>query len=259
MDSEHLEHLQKVLEVQAAIEDIHPFLAKLYPIVVVEDGHFLIYDTEPDSRQYRFVQRSPTPMPIPPGVRAAFQMPGYGDRMACVVTPDVFDEPDGYVTIFHEFVHCQQSERCEQQLKGTLAIARRAQAANDAMWEITHPFPYTARDFAQPYAAFLAGDDLHAAEAARAQLWAVLAVEDYEYMVWEEWKEGFARFIENRIRRRLGRDENHGGKAPPLDRVVFYEGGAHYIQMLGRQDPELVTDIERLFARMLEGGQSGLA
>lgn len=30
-----------------------------------------------------------------------------------------------------------------------------------------------------------------------------LTTPDYEYMVWEEWKEGFARLIENRIRNNL--------------------------------------------------------
>lgn len=31
--------------------------------------------------------------------------------MACVVTADVFSTMDGYVEIFHEFVHCYQFER----------------------------------------------------------------------------------------------------------------------------------------------------
>jgi len=256
MESDHLEQLQKVFVVQATIRDLHPFLEKLYPIAVVEDAHFLIYDTEPDSRQYRFIRKSPTPMPIPPGVRAAFQMESYDDRMACVVTADVFEKADGYDTLFHEFVHCQQSERGEGQLKQTLQIARKAQAAGDHMWEINHPFPYTAPEFAQAYAAFLAEDDLREAETVRRRLRAELDVEDYEYMVWQEWKEGLARFIENRIRRRLGDGENHSGEGQPFNRVAFYEGGAHYIEMLGKQEPDLVADIQRLFARMLRGCQA---
>jgi hypothetical protein len=36
---------------------------------------------------------------------------------------------------------------------------------------------------------------------------------------------------------------------------VFYEGGAHYIEVLGKQEPDLVADMRRLFARMLEGCQ----
>jgi hypothetical protein len=37
--------------------------------------------------------------------------------MACVVTGEVFDSLEGIVTIFHEFVHCQQFETCERELK----------------------------------------------------------------------------------------------------------------------------------------------
>jgi hypothetical protein len=51
-------------------------------------------------------------------------------------------------------------------------------------------------------------------------------------MIWQEWKEGFARFIENQINGRLNLPENHGGKEKPFNRVVFYEGGAHYIKLL---------------------------
>lgn len=69
---------------------------------------------------------------------AAFQLECYDNRMACVVTGDVFDEVAGYVTIFHEFVHCQQVDICEQTLKQTLGVARKARAAGDYMWEITH-------------------------------------------------------------------------------------------------------------------------
>lgn len=46
----------------------------------------------------------------------------------------------------------------------------------------------------------------------------------YEYMVWQEWKEGFARVIENRIRDRLGLPQNAGGSSSLLIRTVFSGG-----------------------------------
>ena len=133
MNSHYFIQLQKIFEVQEKIQDIHPFLDRLFPIAVVENDHFLIYDIEPNSLQYGFIKKAATPMPVPQGVRAAFQLESYDDRMACVVTGEVFDEQDGYVTIFHEFIHCQQSELCEHELKQKLEIARKAQAANDFM------------------------------------------------------------------------------------------------------------------------------
>lgn len=245
--------VQKVFEVQGMIQDIHPFLERLFPIALVEDDHFLIYDLEPHSRRYALARSVATPMPIPQAVRAAFPLEGYGNRMACVVTGDVFDTLDGYVTIFHEFIHCQQAESCEQRLKQSLGIARQAQDAGDFMWEINHPFPYAAPDFVQCYAAFLEAHDLSEVEGIRQQLRGILKPHDYEYMVWQEWKEGFARFIENQIKHRLGLPENHGGRAQPFDRVVFYEGGAHYIGQLGLQIPDLAVQIEALFERMFAG------
>jgi hypothetical protein len=70
-------------------------------------------------------------------------------------------------------------------------------------------------------------------------------------MVWQEWKEGFARFVENTIRRRLGMEENHYGVEEPFHRVTFYEGGSKFIGFLGKQEPGLLVDIENLFSKML--------
>ena len=245
--------LQKIFEIQEKIQSIHPFLQKLYPVAIVEDGYFLIYDTEQDYQQYRFVKKTAVSLPIPPGVRAAFPLESYDNRMTCVVTADVFDALPGYVTIFHEFIHCQQAEICETQLKQNLEIARKAKAANDFMWELNHPFPYAAPDFVQAYEAFLATYDMSEVKTIRQQLRTLLNPEDYEYMVWQEWKEGFARFIENQINYQLNLPENMGGKEKPFNRVVFYAGGAHYIKLLGQQEAQLTIQIAELFDRMFQG------
>lgn len=252
MRSDYLHQLQKIFEIQDGIQDISPYLEKLFPIAVVENGHFLIYDIEPSGSRYQFVKKAATPMPVPDGVRAAFSLESYDNQMACVVTGDVFDELPGYVIIFHEFIHCQQFEICEQELKQRLGIALQAQAANDYMWEINHPFSYAAPEFVELYKTFLTSGTLQEAEEVHQQLKSVLSVADYEYMVWQEWKEGFARLIENRVSQRLDLSENHFGREQPFNRVTFYEGGAHYIQNLEKQEPDLLTDIEALFSRMFE-------
>ena len=256
MQPETIDQLQKVIEVQQNILDIHPCLNKVFPIAIVEDGQFFIYDTAPSAKQYTFIKQAATPMPIPQGVRAAFPLESYDNRTACVVTSEIFDSLDGYVTIFHEFIHCQQSEICELKLKQALGIARKAQAAQDYMWELNYPFPYQAPEFIKCYNLFLGkmrSNDLGEVLEERKQLKNILSTDDYEYMVWQEWKEGFARFIENQINRRLGLQENHSGKEQPFTRVLFYEGGANFINILALQEPQLTLDIEILFDRMLRG------
>lgn len=255
MTERYTQQCQKLFEFQAQVVDVHPLLQKLYPIAIVADGQFHIFDVDAAGQTYTFVTQAPTPMPIPQGVRAAFPLDAYGGRPVCVVTDDVFDEPGGYVTIFHEFVHCYQWETCEPQLRDTLEIARAAQARGDMMWELTYAFPYAAPAFVEAYTAFLnaaarpQGDEI---QERRARLSQILRKDDFEYMVWQEWKEGLARYLENRIKQRLGLPENHGGAEPPFNRVTFYEGGARWLALLASQEPAALLDIEKLFHKMNE-------
>jgi hypothetical protein len=176
--------------------------------------------------------------------------------MACVVTGEVFDDLAGYAIIFHEFIHCAQMATCEPELKAGLSIAREAEAEGDYMWELAHPFPYTDETFEEIYALFLeraAAGDMAAVSRCRAFLREVLNAQDYEYMVWQEWKEGFARFIEKKVRAELELAPRADSPTPPFDRVVFYEGGARYISLLVDENPDLEEDIEGLFRRIAAG------
>jgi hypothetical protein len=253
MTSEYLPQLQQIFQLQQTIRDIHPFLKKLFPVAIFSDDQFFIYDLDPAGQEYIFARQVGTPMPVPPQVRAAFPLESYDGRMVCVVTGDVFDQLAGYVTIFHEFIHCRQFESGEQQVKQSLDVARKAQAANDFMWELNHPFPYSAPDFVRAYQAVLEVQSLAEIMPARQRLKEMLSANDYEYMVWQEWKEGLARFIENRIKVRLGLPQNQGGKEQPFSRVTFYAGGANFIATLDKAELGLITDIERLFERMFQG------
>ena len=73
-------------------------------------------------------------------------------------------------------------------------------------------------------------------------------------MIWQEWKEGFARYIENKLRRKLELEERRGPLTPPFDRVTFYTGGALFISLLVEEDESLEEDIEALFQRMAVHG-----
>jgi hypothetical protein len=246
--------LRRVVEIRNRIRDVHPFLETLYPIAIVEEGVFFIF--EPGPQGYALAASAPTPMPVPQGVRAAFPLEAIDARPACVVTGEVFDTLPGYVEIFHEFIHCQQMDRGEQALKETLSLARQAQAENDMMWEIAYAFPYADVTFIDAYEAILAAlarGDLETARVQRAALHEELTTHDWEYLVWQEWKEGFARYVENSIRRKLDLAPNVNGRRQPFNRVSFYAGGAAWVEVLAAQDPTLLTDLEALFVTLERG------
>ena len=248
-----LERINQLIPIHRKVAGINPALQSLYPVVIVDKNQLYIHDYDSDRDCYLLIKIIPAPMPIPKGVRAAFQLADYDGRIVCVVTPEVFDSLDGYVTILHEFVHCYQYETCEQDLKLQLDIARQAQEQDDFMWEIQHPFPYQAKTFTRTYARFLAAVSVGDAQdilKSRSELRAFLGRHDFEYLVWQEWKEGFARWVENRLQQVLGIPENKGGLEPPFSRTSFYAGGAAYIDYLSHQDPDFVRDLELLFSRM---------
>jgi hypothetical protein len=250
----YLEQINELIPIHRKVAWVNPAIHAMYPVVIAEGEQLFIYDHDASLACYQFIKHIPAPMPIPKGVRAAFQLRDYGGRIVCVVTPDIFDASDGFVTILHEFVHCYQYETCEQELKLRLDVARQASEKGDFMWEIQHPFPYDARAFTQGYADFFAAvlrADQPAIQGARGALRAYLGLHDYEYMVWQEWKEGFARWVENRVRPALGFPERTSGLEVPYSRKTFYAGGAAYIDYLHQQDSSVVNDLQRLFARML--------
>jgi hypothetical protein len=245
--------LGKIVEMNRVLAKVHPFFETLYPVAVAEEGRFYLFDVEEGGKNYIFVKDVPADMAVPQGVRAAFPLDFYEQRAACVVTADAFESLEGRVLIFHEFVHCRQWETCEPRLKQRLGVARKAASREDNMWEINFPFPYDDDLFVQVYTLFLdavAREDEATARRCRMNLREILNDDDYEYMLWQEWKEGFARWLENQARARFDLTENRGGWAPPYDRVTFYAGGSGLIALLVKQDKDLSEDMEALFERM---------
>ena len=254
--AKYTESFKKLVELHAEVKGVHPLLEDLYPVAVVEGEVFYVFEVKETGGPYELVKTARPPMIVPEGVRAAFPLDFYDNRMACVVTGEVFDDLSGYATIFHEFIHCAQMATCELELKARLSIAQQAESAGDYMWELAHPFPYSDETFEEIYALFLeraAADDTAAVSRCRAFLKEVLNAQDHEYLVWVEWKEGFARYIENKARAKLELELRVSAAVPPFDRVSFYEGGARYISLLVGGDPELEKDIEQLFGRMAGG------
>jgi hypothetical protein len=139
-----------------------------------------------------------------------------------------------------------------------LAIAQKAQAENNHLWEINMPFPYGNEGFIDAYTRLeqaLAQRDLPAVIETRTILHDLLAPMEYEYMLWQEWKEGFARWLENRMQSALNLSLNHRGGHEPFTRVSFYARGAGLVALLAENDPALVNDLERLFHQLDGLGQ----
>lgn len=247
--------LKKLTRMHKEIRDMHPFLMDLHPIAVVEGGALFIFDVDSSRREYVFQRKEPVPFPMEKGIRASFPLASYGGKPTCVVSREVFDSTKGYATIFHEFVHCAQFLTCENKLKQGLQITQAALLAKDYSWEINHPFPYLDAEFVKSYSGelqALAHHDSGSVLRVRRELKRRLARIDYEYMVWVEWKEGFARFMENEIRLKYGIEANQAGKDPPFNRVAFYYGGEKLIRSLIQGHRERFLDVEELFKRMLD-------
>ncbi len=134
-----------------------------------------------------------------------------------------------------------------------MRIEREQRALNNFMWEIQYPFPYEDNVFLDNTV------KLHSISAESALekyteyhklMKDHLNETDFEYMVWQEWKEGYARYVENLIRMELSISKNTTALNPPFDRVCFYGLGSCYIEALLKADPALNEDLERLFERI---------
>jgi len=242
--------LKGIFDFQERIVQLHPLFKRVFPVALVVDKVFYVFEPDPPARTYHLVKTTPDSFNIPAGVRAAMPLGFWENRFACVVTGEVFDEPHGYVTIFHEFVHCAQAECCEQRLKTQLEICREAMKKNDFMWELQYPFPYGEPGFVESYSKLLEtleDPEAGTVEGVRKRLRAAVTPQQWEYLTWQEWKEGFARFLENRLREALALPENAGGKDQPYSRVTFYRGGDKLIRFLIQKDASLLTDMEKLY------------
>lgn len=249
--------LNKIHEFQEKIKDIDPALSKLYPVVIVEEDIFYIFDLDEAGEKYEFKLEHPAFTHVPRGVRASLQLDYFDMKPLAVVSDEVFDDAEGYATIFHEFVHCYQWENKEMQLKMDLEVAKRAMEKNDFMWELEYPFPYEDEFFIErsiELKDIFENKDYQGVINYYKQMKEHLNQFNFEYMIWQQWKEGFARYIENLIRNRIGLNVNDKEINPPFDRVSFYCIGSKTIDILIDKNPKLKGDLEGLFYKMLDLG-----
>lgn len=253
----HQAELARVSAYREKAADLHPAFAKTYPVALIEDGQLTVFAPGADGRSWAQAAQAPVKPPMPVGVKAAMPLGFWGNRMACVVTPEIFAVPEGYAVILHEFVHCYEWETVEGKLKQGLTINQEAMARRDFMWELEYPFPYGNAEVKRVYELWL--EALEKGRVKKAGHWRSLLRKglnsrDWEYMTWQEWKEGLARYLENLVRRRFGMGINLPDPNPAFDRVTFYRGGELFIARLQEKEPGLDKNIELLYRRIFASG-----
>lgn len=251
--AKQIEQLNKLIELQKEIADISVVLEKLYPVAIIKDNVFYVFDFEQETESYEYKCEFAAPMPINGSICAAFDLYGYDERMGAVITDDVFEVSDGYIFIFHEFVHCYQYENGQPQLKSELKLNQKSREEGNYMWELTYEFPYEDESFVNltsNYELLYANKDLAGIKNHYHQLKASLDELSCEYMFWEQWGEGHARYVENLIRAYFKLEKDSTAIEPPYGRGVFYEMGSRYIELLVQTDKSLVSNITELYRQM---------
>lgn len=253
----HQAELAKVSSYREKVADLHPAFAKTYPVALIEDGQLTVFEPGADGQSWAQAAQAPVKPPMPVGIRAAMPLGFWGNRMACVVTPEIFAVPEGYAVILHEFVHCYEWETVEGKLKQGLTINQEAMARRDFMWELEYPFPYGNAEVKRVYGLWLAALEKGLTKKAghwRSVLRKGLNSRDWEYMTWQEWKEGLARYLENLVRGRFDMGINLPDPGAPFDRIAFYRGGELFISRLQEKEPGLDKNIESLYRRIFTSG-----
>lgn len=232
---------------------LHPCLTEFHPVAVAYKDSLFIFDYNKEKGKYEFIIKTAQPFPIPEGMEASFPLSAYDNIPSCIITPKTFNSDAGYATILHEFIHCCQFSSVEPALKQELEIYRAAMEKQDYSWEIMHPFPYEDSLFINYYGNLknaLAQDVVNEAKQFRLKIKNHLSKIDFEYLLWQEWKEGLARYVENKVRNQLGITANNYGSDTSYNRAAFYYSGELLIKHLEKDNPALPEKPEQLFEMM---------
>ncbi|MDF2651870.1 MAG: hypothetical protein K0Q73_7675 [Paenibacillus sp.] len=255
ISQKYKDQFKRLKDLQIRVNHVHPLLHNYYPIAIVEEGNINIFDYNKNNKQFVLKHVEKDYMNIPMGVRAAFPLECYENRSVVVVTGEVFESIANQIIVFHEYVHCYQFETCEMKLRSQIELAQRSVNTKDYFWELQYPFPYEDTEFVKYvndlFKALVANDRKELC-ILRQEIKAYLTSEQVEYMVWQEWKEGFARYIENVIKREMGVKENHFGVNQPYSRPLLYETGSCMAGFLYRNKINDLQDIEELYFIMSE-------
>lgn len=232
--------------------DIHESLGKLYPLILVSENKMDLYDVK-EKRTYELIQTDEKTSYLPDKILAAFPYENYDQKVSAIVYEEALNTLEGRIFIQHEFVHCYQYDKCELKLKENLEIYKVAMEAKDYMWEIMHPFPYDnhkVKKYLRKLSNFKDDSDKSRIDLFNQlkELKEVLHKMDYEYMIWQMWKEGFARYVENILRDKFRVKENYSHYDNKFDRTVFYQIGDRYFRTF---DSKKHVNIEDAFNSLI--------
>jgi hypothetical protein len=196
-----------IIKMHDNVKNIHVSLEKLYTITVINDGYFFVFDINETGNKYEFKLKAKTPMPISGDILAAFSLDFYHMKPSAVISKNILENQNNNIFIFHEFVHCFQMENGEFDIRKELLIEKQEMAKNNYSWEINFPFPYNNEYFinkTMELSGYFINNSYENVVNYHRDMKAYLREVEFEYMIWQEWKEGFARYVENLIRKELG-------------------------------------------------------
>jgi len=233
-------------ELHSRVKGLHNSISELQPVAIVKDNKYFLF--VPQNGKYEFITEHPTPFSIDFEIYAAFPLDFYQNEIAAIVTENALRNEKNHVVVLHEFVHCFQWNTCEQNIRSSLTIEQEQMSMGAYDWEINYSFPYEDDLFVSMTEKLCRTNkfaDYHK------KLHKHLKKTDFEYLIWQEWKEGFARYIENLIRANLGVELDYIALSRPFDRVSLYEIGSRHIASLIKEDNSLSNDLQKLFCAMV--------
>ena len=246
--------MDNIIKIHDSVKNIHVSVEKLYPITVINDGYFFVFDKNEIGDKYELRRKVETSVVVSNDILTAFHLDFYDMKPSVVISKDMLVNPGNDILVLHEFVHCYQLENGSLEIRNGLSIQGQEMAKKNYNWEIDFPFPYNNEYFIDKtveLAGCFANGKYEDVIIYRNCMRTYLHKTEYEYMIWQLWKEGFARYVENLIRRELGLKLNGNVLRPPFGKVHLYEIGSKYVEMLIKKDKKLNDDIIKIFNEMV--------
>jgi len=245
--------MDKIIEMYNEIKYIHISLEELYPITIIHNNNFFVFDLDDNGNKYELKLKMELPEFMSGDfsyLLAAFPLDFYEMKASVVISNNILENPDNHIAIFHEFVHCFQWHNGELDIRRELLVEKQECEKNNFNWELDYPFPYNSEYFINKTIELSNSITYENMLQYHMDMKKYLQETEFEYMIWQEWKEGFARYVENLIRIKLEMEINTNELNPPFNRVHFYEIGSKYIKLFVNNENELGNNIKELFYRM---------
>jgi len=234
---------QLIKEMRGHVE-VHSLFKGDYPLVLVTKDRMDFYKVNKEG-DYDLVRQDTRPDWISTRVMAALPYEENAGQMTALVEACSLQTLEGRIGIQHEFVHCYQESLGLERLRQVLDICKEP----DPLWELNFNFPYYDQEVGAclKQLADFRGTPCLSTKAflnTLRDLRGCLRKLEFEYLVWQVWLEGFARFIENRLRLKHGLEEKYK-TYDRMDRHVFYQVGDHYFRTLESMD--LIKAFDHLY------------